>query len=178
MAIAFMVNRLKALFLFLLGVVKRALCCFRRRRRASGDPIPLTAVGVVPNNFNSVEVRAIYIVLHFTENSIKCHVCIEIWDIIFETECKCFYVWHNWMRHKVQMFLLNLYVLHTVAFSRDRIFRDTEGRETQTSALCSNHFLILISGARSSELELLGWEPSLCHYRTIAKYSPATNWLV
>ncbi|XP_023717279.1 receptor-binding cancer antigen expressed on SiSo cells isoform X2 [Cryptotermes secundus] len=55
MAIAFMVNRLKALFLFLLGVVKRALCCFRRRRRASGDPIPLTAVGVVPNNFNSVE---------------------------------------------------------------------------------------------------------------------------
>lgn len=58
MAIAFMVNRLKALFLLVLGVVKRALCCFRRRRRASGDPIPLTAVGVVPNNVTSVEERA------------------------------------------------------------------------------------------------------------------------
>lgn len=78
MAVAFMVNRLKALFLFLLGVVKRALCCFRRRRRASGDPIPLTAIGVVPNNFSSVEVGTVCITLHFTENSIKCHFCIEI----------------------------------------------------------------------------------------------------
>jgi len=57
MAISFIVNRLKALFLLVLGVVKRALCCFRRRRRASGDPIPLTAVGVVPNNVSSIEVR-------------------------------------------------------------------------------------------------------------------------
>lgn len=55
MAISFMVNRLKALFLLVLGVIKRALCCFRRRRRASGDPIPLTAVGVVPNNVISIE---------------------------------------------------------------------------------------------------------------------------
>lgn len=55
MAISFIVNRLKALFLLVLGVVKRALCCFRRRRRASGDPIPLTAVGVVPNNVSSIE---------------------------------------------------------------------------------------------------------------------------
>ncbi|XP_069699763.1 receptor-binding cancer antigen expressed on SiSo cells [Periplaneta americana] len=58
MAIAFMVNRLKALFLLLLGVVKRALCCFRRRRRASGDPIPLTGVGIVPNNVTSSEDRS------------------------------------------------------------------------------------------------------------------------
>jgi hypothetical protein len=67
MAIAFMVNRLKALFLFLLGVVKRALCCFRRRRRASGDPIPLTAVGVVPNNFSSVEVRTLCITFYWKQ---------------------------------------------------------------------------------------------------------------
>jgi hypothetical protein len=63
MAIDFIVKRLKALVLLLLGVVKRALCCFRRRRRESGDPIPLTAVGVVPNNANSVEDRAVCITL-------------------------------------------------------------------------------------------------------------------
>lgn len=61
MAVAFIVKRLKALVLLLLGVVKRALCCFRRRRRQSGEPIPLTDVGVVPNNANSVEDRAVCI---------------------------------------------------------------------------------------------------------------------
>jgi hypothetical protein len=65
MAISFIVNRLKALFLLVLGVVKRALCCFRRRRRASGDPIPLTAVGVVPNNVNSIEVRVLCLATYF-----------------------------------------------------------------------------------------------------------------
>jgi len=65
MAISFIVNRLKALFLLVLGVVKRALCCFRRRRRASGDPVPLTAVGVVPNNVSSMEVRVLYLATHF-----------------------------------------------------------------------------------------------------------------
>jgi hypothetical protein len=65
MAISFMVNRLKALFLLVLGVIKRALCCFRRRRRASGDPIPLTAVGVVPNNVISIEVRVLCLATRF-----------------------------------------------------------------------------------------------------------------
>lgn len=49
MAVKFLLDRLRALFFMLLGFVKRALCCFRRRRRTSCDPIPLTAVGVVPN---------------------------------------------------------------------------------------------------------------------------------
>jgi hypothetical protein len=61
MAVTFLVKRLKALVLFFLGLVKRALCCFRRRRRQSGDPIQLTAVGVVPSNANSVEDRAVCI---------------------------------------------------------------------------------------------------------------------
>jgi hypothetical protein len=90
MAIGFMVNRMKALFLFLFGVVKRALCCFRRRRRASGDPIPLTAVGVVPNNVNSIEVRTVCIALHFIENNLKYRFCIEMWNVVLEHECKCF----------------------------------------------------------------------------------------
>lgn len=30
----------------LLGLVKRSLCCFKRRRRSSCDSEPLTAVGV------------------------------------------------------------------------------------------------------------------------------------
>ncbi|XP_067005565.1 receptor-binding cancer antigen expressed on SiSo cells [Anabrus simplex] len=49
MAVTFIFDRVRALMFLLLGVVKRALCCFRRRRRNSCDPIPLTAVGVVPN---------------------------------------------------------------------------------------------------------------------------------
>lgn len=50
MAVLFVVNRLRALFMIVLGIIKRGLCCFRRRRRASADPVPLIAVGVVPNN--------------------------------------------------------------------------------------------------------------------------------
>ncbi|PSN30667.1 hypothetical protein C0J52_28039 [Blattella germanica] len=57
MAIAFMINRLKALFLLVIGIIKRGLCCFRRRRRPSGELIPLTTVGVVPNNYVSLEDR-------------------------------------------------------------------------------------------------------------------------
>lgn len=45
MAVEFLVNRLKALFIFILGVFRRTLCCFRRRRRSSCDPIPLSESG-------------------------------------------------------------------------------------------------------------------------------------
>ncbi|XP_017880136.1 receptor-binding cancer antigen expressed on SiSo cells [Ceratina calcarata] len=50
MALDFIVNRLKALALILLGVFRRAICCLRRRRRSSCDSIPLSAVGVVPSS--------------------------------------------------------------------------------------------------------------------------------
>ncbi|XP_076753582.1 uncharacterized protein LOC143425025 [Xylocopa sonorina] len=53
MAVEFLVNRLKALVVLLLGVFRRAMCCLRRRRRSSCDSIPLSAVGVVPNNSNN-----------------------------------------------------------------------------------------------------------------------------
>ncbi|XP_051155899.1 receptor-binding cancer antigen expressed on SiSo cells isoform X1 [Leptopilina boulardi] len=55
MALQFLVNRLKALFLLLLGAFRRAMCCFRRRRRSSCDSIPLSAVGVVPDLLNNRE---------------------------------------------------------------------------------------------------------------------------
>ncbi|XP_011307261.1 uncharacterized protein [Fopius arisanus] len=56
MALEFMINRVKALVVLLLGVFRRALCCLRRRRRSSCDSIPLAAVGVVPNaSSNRVE---------------------------------------------------------------------------------------------------------------------------
>ncbi|KAG8233120.1 hypothetical protein J437_LFUL012546 [Ladona fulva] len=54
MALNFITNRLKALLLIFLGAFRRALCCFRRRRRSSScSPIPLTAVGVVPDSINN-----------------------------------------------------------------------------------------------------------------------------
>ncbi|XP_075232723.1 receptor-binding cancer antigen expressed on SiSo cells isoform X2 [Lycorma delicatula] len=49
MVIGIVVNRLKALMLIILGLVKRSLCCFKRRRRLSCDSEPLTNVGVVSN---------------------------------------------------------------------------------------------------------------------------------
>lgn len=58
MAVEFLVNRLKALFVLLAGIFKRAICCFRRRRRSSCDSIPLFTVGVVPNALtNSTELE-------------------------------------------------------------------------------------------------------------------------
>ncbi|XP_008555323.1 receptor-binding cancer antigen expressed on SiSo cells [Microplitis demolitor] len=53
MAMEFLFNRLKALFVFLLSIFRRALCCLRRRRRSSCDSIPLSAVGVIPNSVNN-----------------------------------------------------------------------------------------------------------------------------
>lgn len=53
MAIEFLVNRLKALTVLLLGILRQAMCCLRRRRRSSCDATPLLAVGVVPNALNS-----------------------------------------------------------------------------------------------------------------------------
>ncbi|XP_012251646.1 receptor-binding cancer antigen expressed on SiSo cells [Athalia rosae] len=53
MAIEFAMNRIKALLLLILGIFRRAMCCFRRRRRSSCESIPLLAVGVVPNNVNN-----------------------------------------------------------------------------------------------------------------------------
>lgn len=42
-------GRIKAVLLFILNVLKRSLCCFRRRRKSSADSVPLTDVGVIPN---------------------------------------------------------------------------------------------------------------------------------
>ncbi|KAK9297050.1 hypothetical protein QLX08_009143 [Tetragonisca angustula] len=53
MAVEFLVNRLKALMVVLLGIFRRAMCCLRRRRRSSCDSIPLSTVGVVPNTINN-----------------------------------------------------------------------------------------------------------------------------
>lgn len=51
-------NRLKALFVLLFGIFKRAMCCLRRRRRSSCDSVPLSTVGVVPNVLtNSTELE-------------------------------------------------------------------------------------------------------------------------
>ncbi|XP_011156563.1 receptor-binding cancer antigen expressed on SiSo cells [Solenopsis invicta] len=58
MAVEFLINRLKALFVLLVGVFKRAMCCLRRRRRSSCDSVPLSTVGVVPNALtNSTELE-------------------------------------------------------------------------------------------------------------------------
>lgn len=53
MAVTFLLNRLKALFFLVIDIFKRALCCFRRRRRDSGEPVPLTDVGIIPNKDTS-----------------------------------------------------------------------------------------------------------------------------
>lgn len=53
MALEFMINRLKALVVILMGIFRRALCCLKRRRRSSCDTIPLSSVGVVPNIVNN-----------------------------------------------------------------------------------------------------------------------------
>lgn len=47
---AFILQKLKSLLLFIVGLFRRALCCFRRKRHPSCDSIPLTAIGIVPNN--------------------------------------------------------------------------------------------------------------------------------
>ncbi|EZA56402.1 hypothetical protein DMN91_010283 [Ooceraea biroi] len=58
MAVEFLINRLKALLVLLLGLFKRAMCCLRRRRRSSCDSVPLSTVGVVPNVLtNSTELE-------------------------------------------------------------------------------------------------------------------------
>lgn len=44
------IQKLKAALLFLLGLFRRSLCCFRRRRKMSTDVVPLTGVGVVPSS--------------------------------------------------------------------------------------------------------------------------------
>ncbi|XP_044262337.1 receptor-binding cancer antigen expressed on SiSo cells isoform X2 [Tribolium madens] len=49
MVVSLLVNKIKHLVLFFVSVFKRALCCFRRRRRVSVDSVPLTHVGVVSN---------------------------------------------------------------------------------------------------------------------------------
>ncbi|KAK9504844.1 hypothetical protein O3M35_009023 [Rhynocoris fuscipes] len=49
-----LLNTLKAILIFLLNIIKRSLCCLRRRRKSSADVVPLTDIGVVPNNpYNS-----------------------------------------------------------------------------------------------------------------------------
>lgn len=57
MAVEFLINRIKALVLIIFGVFRRAMCCFRRRRRSSCESIPLSAIGIVPNNVNNHTVK-------------------------------------------------------------------------------------------------------------------------
>ncbi|XP_029173631.1 receptor-binding cancer antigen expressed on SiSo cells [Nylanderia fulva] len=58
MAVEFLINWLKALFVIFFGLLKRAMCCLRRRRRSSCDCEPLSTVGVVPNVLtNSTELE-------------------------------------------------------------------------------------------------------------------------
>ncbi|KAF7991570.1 hypothetical protein HCN44_008941 [Aphidius gifuensis] len=57
MALEFLINRLKALVVIIMGVFRRALCCLRRRRRSSCDSVPLSAVGVVPNTVNNNKIE-------------------------------------------------------------------------------------------------------------------------
>jgi len=40
-------TRLKGVFLFILNLIKKSLCCFRRRRKVSVDSVPLTGIGVI-----------------------------------------------------------------------------------------------------------------------------------
>lgn len=47
--IIFIFNRIKSLCLIFIGLWRRALCCFRRKRRPSCDALPLTTVHVVNN---------------------------------------------------------------------------------------------------------------------------------
>uniref|UniRef100_A0A0A9YAT3 Uncharacterized protein n=1 Tax=Lygus hesperus TaxID=30085 RepID=A0A0A9YAT3_LYGHE len=43
------VQKIKAVFLFILNLIKKSLCCLRRRRKSSADVVPLTDVGIGPN---------------------------------------------------------------------------------------------------------------------------------
>lgn len=45
----FVANAFLTIFQFILRVFKKAVCCLRRRRRLSCEPVPLTNIGVVPN---------------------------------------------------------------------------------------------------------------------------------
>lgn len=47
MAMQVLLQAIKSILFFIVGIWKRALCCFRRRRRMSCDSVPLTAVGVI-----------------------------------------------------------------------------------------------------------------------------------
>lgn len=49
MVVSLLVNKIKHLVLFFVSIFRRALCCFRRRRRVSVDSVPLTHVGVISN---------------------------------------------------------------------------------------------------------------------------------
>lgn len=46
------VGKLKAIFVFFVGLFRRVICCFRKRRRLSTDE-PLTYVGVVKNQYSN-----------------------------------------------------------------------------------------------------------------------------
>jgi hypothetical protein len=50
MVVAVLINKIKHFLLFVVSIFRRALCCFRRRRRSSFDSVPLTHVGVVANH--------------------------------------------------------------------------------------------------------------------------------
>lgn len=49
MAVKVIINKFKTLILFVISLFRKALCCIRPRRRLSRDSVPLTHVGIVPN---------------------------------------------------------------------------------------------------------------------------------
>lgn len=53
--LSFLLSRLKILFFHLIGYIKRAFCCFGRRRRDSGDSVQLLGVGIVNSMTSEVE---------------------------------------------------------------------------------------------------------------------------
>ncbi|XP_022184259.2 receptor-binding cancer antigen expressed on SiSo cells isoform X2 [Nilaparvata lugens] len=48
MIINMLFNRVKALFFIMLGLLRRSLCCLRRRRKLSCDSDTLTTIGIIP----------------------------------------------------------------------------------------------------------------------------------
>lgn len=55
-----LITKLKGLFLIILSVFRRALCCFRKRRRNSHcESEILTTIGIVPAYSNTTETKIV-----------------------------------------------------------------------------------------------------------------------
>lgn len=56
------VHHIKQLVLLILSVVRRALCCFKRRRKSDAEVVPLATIGVIPDRQPSTPVNFIFYV--------------------------------------------------------------------------------------------------------------------